>query len=389
MIVPSLILGSLVSLAGVLLAVPVVQRLSHRIGWLDSPDGHRKKHVEPVPTAGGVAIVGAVALGLAFAVSIGGAASLVGLPAPLVLLGALLIASVGFWDDLHNLSHRAKFGAQLMVTALAFVGGARIDVFDAALGDGPLALVVSAGLTTIWVVGMMNAVNLIDGMDGLATGLVAIALAGLAFVYAAHGDLGGIVLVAAVTGALLGFLRFNFAPATIFMGDSGSLFLGYVLATYSLRGSSHADPVLALAIPAIAMGVPILDLGVSIVRRGLAGKPLFAADRDHIHHRLQAKMPTHRAALALYGLGTFFGLGAVWMSKLTESGAAAVFLAGTAVVYAFLAYVDYVPVPIRLRRFAERRRALRARQVEVARHIQARGGRVSSDRFEPAAGPER
>jgi UDP-GlcNAc:undecaprenyl-phosphate GlcNAc-1-phosphate transferase len=350
----------------------------------------------PCPTWGGVAIVGAACVGIGVMTlarlelprSISGVLTL---PDPLVVLGALGIALVGFWDDLRELSHRTKFAAQLAVTALAFLGGARVMVFDGPLGDGALAMAVSAVLTVIWMVGMMNAVNLIDGMDGLAAGVVTIAFVGLASVHALQGDYGALVLVVAVSGALLGFLRYNFAPASIFMGDSGSLFLGYVLAAFALRGSAHPHPVLALVIPAVVMGIPVLDTGVSILRRKLTGKPLFFPDRDHIHHRLQAQMSTRRAAVTLYLLGAFLALGAIAMSQMYWRGATLTFLAGTGVVYAFLCYVRYVPTPAGIAQFVARRRRLRRLMEgrEDQRSEAPRAGRIAHERFEPVAGPER
>ena len=409
-----LALGFLVSLLAALALVPAARRLALRAGWVDAPDGGRKAHQTAVPNSGGVAIVAASCIGIAAMVvarlqlpdSLSGALTL---PDPLVLLGAIAIAAVGLWDDLKEISHRAKFVAQLAVTGLAFWGGARVQVFDADLGDGTLALAVSAVLTVVWMVGMMNAVNLIDGMDGLAGGVVAIAFAGLAVAHGVGGDLGALVLVAAIGGALVGFLRYNFAPASIFMGDSGSLFLGYALAAYALRGTAHANPTLALVIPAVIMGIPVLDTVVSILRRKLTGKPLFYPDRDHIHHRLQALVSTRRAALTLYGFGAFLSLGAIAMSLVAAVAAVAVFLVGSAGVYAFLSYVRYLPTPGGVARFVQRRRRLRRLINErvnghakdpaddhadgrVSDHVEdrvPRAGRVHSERLQPTAGAER
>lgn len=385
-----LALGFFVSLLAALMLVPVARRLALRAGWVDAPDGNRKAHQTAVPNSGGVAIVAATCIAIAVMTvarlhlpkSLSGALTL---PDPLVLLGALLIAAVGLWDDVKEISHRTKFVGQLVVTALAFWGGARVQVFDADLGDGTLALVVSGVLTVVWMVGMMNAVNLIDGMDGLAGGVVAIAFAGLAAAHAIGGDLGALVLVAAVGGALIGFLRYNFAPASIFMGDSGSLFLGYALAAYALRGSAHPSPTLALVIPTIIMGIPVLDTGVSILRRKLTGKPLFYPDRDHIHHRLQSLMSTRRAALTLYAFGLFLSLGALAMAMMPSALAFLTFLLGSVVVYGFLSYVRYLPTPSGVVRFVDRRRRLR----RLIGDREPRAGRVSRERFQPTASPER
>jgi len=389
----ALALGFLVSLVAALVFVPVVRRAAVRAGWVDAPDGVRKVHAWAVPNVGGIAIVGAACVGIGVMTvarlelprSISGALTL---PHPFVVLGALVIAAVGFWDDLREITYRSKFSAQLAVTALAFLGGARVVVFDGPLGDGGLALAVSAVLTVVWMVGMMNAVNLIDGMDGLAAGVVAIAFWGLAGAHAMRGDIGALVLAAAVSGALMGFLRYNFNPASIFMGDSGSLFLGYVMAAYALRGTSHPHPVLALVIPVVIMGIPVLDTGVSILRRRMTGKPLFSADRDHIHHRLMAQMSTRQAAVTLYMFGAFLALGGVAMSGQRWIPALGTFVAGTGVVYAFLCYVHYLPTPSAVVRFAQRRRVLRGERAAVGTEG-PRAGRVAQERFEPVASPER
>lgn len=193
------------------------------------------------------------------------------------------------------------------------------------------------------------------------------------------------MLVAAICGALLGFLRYNFAPASIFMGDSGSLFLGYALSAYALRGTSHANPTLALVIPAVIMGIPVLDMGVSILRRKLTGKPLFYPDRDHIHHRLQAQMSTPYATLVLYGFSAFLALGAIVMAVLQPLAAGLTFIIGSIGVYAFLSYVRYLPTPTGMVRFVERRRRLR----RLMGDREPRAGRVSDERFQPTASPER
>lgn len=379
-----LAVGFLVSLVVALVLVPLVRDGARRAGWLDAPDDGRKQHAEAVPSVGGLAIVAAVGLGL-FAMT-RGLAMESGLVSPLVLLGALTIVAVGMWDDLQDVSARTKLVAQLGVAGLAFAGGARIEVFDALLGGGGLALGVSAALTVAWMVGVMNAVNLIDGMDGLAAGIVAISVTGLAAIHALHGDIGALMLAVVVIGALLGFLRYNFAPASVFMGDSGSLFLGYLLGAFALRGPTHAEPVLALVIPAVAVGVPVLDLFVSVLRRKLTGRALFAADRDHIHHRLQSRMPTHRATLVLYGFAAVLAAGALLMAALPNLAALAVFVSGSLLVYGFLCFVAYLPTPTQARAFIERRRRP---SPPAPRRTPPRGGRISDAHLQPASSPER
>ena len=338
--------GFVLSLETAIRLTPRLKTLAIQRGWIDAPDGQRKIHAAPIPNIGGLAIVAATLVG------IGGftlaapwlpAGMAVLAPHPLIVLGACAIALVGFLDDLYDLNFRIKLAAQIAVALLVVASGFRIDVMGRILDNEPLELIIAIGLTVFWMVGTMNAVNFIDGMDGLAGGAVAIALAGLTGVHLVHGHVEGMILFVALMGAVLGFLRYNFHPATIFMGDSGSLFLGYLLAAYALMGSAHRDPVLQFMIPVVAMGLPILDTGLSITRRLLRGQSLFYPDRDHIHHRLAALTTHRRAVILLYALSAFFAVGAVGMSALHAPAAFALFGLGTVLVALFLQQLGYLP----------------------------------------------
>ena len=395
-----LLIGFLASLGGALLLVPAARRLALAVGWVDAPDGHRKVHVTPIPNVGGLGIVGGTLIGLGTLAGLDGAGLISAgemLPSSLWLVGAVLIAAVGFLDDRVDLNHWTRLAAQIGVTVLVFADGARIDLLDGVLGGGGLALGVSFLLTAIWMVGMMNAVNLIDGLDGLAAGSVAVALGGLTAVYALSGTLGAVLLAAVLLGALGGFLRYNCAPASVFMGDSGSLFLGFSLAAYGLYGTAHADPVLNLMIPAVVMGLPVLDTGMSILRRIVTRRPLFAPDKDHIHHRLAARMTPDAAVRVLWGISLFLALGGVAMSVLPTWAALLVFAVGTIVIYDLLWRVRYLPSPAHVRERLQRRRTLRAIRADrsqatltpTAPELPPRAGLVRNDRFLPASGPER
>jgi UDP-GlcNAc:undecaprenyl-phosphate GlcNAc-1-phosphate transferase len=341
------LVGTFVATLGVgLLLVPLVRRWAGRLRWNDVPDGGRKAHDRPIPNAGGIALVAAFVIGVdgaqLLARAVGAVDSVAAIsPAPLVVLGACFIAAIGLLDDLLELGYRTKFAAQTLVTGLIMLSGLRVTLLDPVFGEGWSGMAVSGVLTLIWVVGAMNAINLIDGRDGLAGGVALIAFLAMAGAHALNGDVGGLLLVAAVSGALIAFLRYNWHPASIFMGDSGSLFLGYLLAAYGLRGTGHSNQVLALVIPAVAMGLPVLDTLVSMVRRFVLGRPVFHPDRDHIHHRVSSRLPYRQAVLALLGLEALLAAGALAMAASSARLAAIVFLVGSGLVMLLLRYLGY------------------------------------------------
>ena len=344
-----ILIGALaLSLAISLILIPPVRRLAFRMGWMDRPDGHRKVHIREIPRVGGLAIIVAMALGLfVFAllrpVLPGGLAVAFEMPSALIILGALLMAGVGFVDDVRDMHALPRLIAQTVISLLVVVGGFRITVFDGALGGGDVAMGVSVVLTLIWVVGTVNGVNFIDGMDGLAGGVVTIALVGLGVVHAIGGDISGIVLVAIAIGAVLGFLRYNVRPASIFMGDVGSHFLGYVLAVFALGITAHGNPIVALTIAAIALGLPILDAVITLVRRPQYNKPLLHSDGDHFHHRLMVRFPNAKVVRILYLVSVFFAASAVLMALSSTQGAMIIFLLGVGAVVGFLYWLGYLP----------------------------------------------
>ncbi len=350
MLVLTLIGAFALSLICALVLIPLVRRLAFKMEWMDRPDGHRKVHVREIPRVGGLGILGAMGIGLGVLALLKPllpdvVAIAVELPSAPILLGAILMGAVGFVDDVRDMHALPKLIAQTIFSVLVIVGGLRITVFDAALGGGELALGVSILLTLVWVVGTINGVNFIDGVDGLAGGVVAIALVGLGVVHAIGGDISGIVLVAVALGAVLGFLRYNVRPASIFMGDVGSHFLGYVLAVYALQGSAHASPIVALTIAAVALGLPILDALVTLIRRPQYDKPLLHSDGDHFHHRLMVRYPTAKVVRILYLVSAFFAASAILMALTSAQGALIVFIAGVVAVGGFLYWLGYLPGP--------------------------------------------
>lgn len=277
-------------------------------GWVDPPN-HRSSHQQPIPRIGGVAIIAAFFIGiLAFQllqVSVPMVRDLVDQPPLLFLVAALFIGLLGLYDDFKGLGAWRKLAGQSLAALLVITAGYRfnLSLFPGMEGT-PAGEVFSFLLTFAWIVGLMNAVNLIDGLDGLAAGISAIAVSALTIVTALRGAGADLVFVAVFLGSLFGFLRHNFHPATIFMGDSGSLFLGFLLATFALQATPTAAPLLSFLPVLLILGIPITDTLLSILRRAASGNGLMTADRDHIHHRLRERLGlSHRnAVLTLYGV---------------------------------------------------------------------------------------
>lgn len=313
--------------AGVIayLVTPAVLLLSRRIGAVDIPND-RKIHAVPTPTLGGTAIflgfVGGFAMASVLkpfrasfeALSFWPPSEWVG-----IAVGTTVVFALGVIDDLRGMKAPAKLAGQLLAAGFVFLSGVRLYYFRFPfVGALSLSPDVSAIATIAWIVVIVNAVNLIDGLDGLAAGITAIA-AGTFFVYSyqlsLHGlagpELSAPLISMVIVGATLGFLRYNFNPASIFMGDSGSTTLGFLLAAATIVGVGRSSPVndipesvlfyLPLVIPLIVLAIPILDTVLAVVRRARGGRHIFHADKQHLHHRLLEIGHGHRqAVLILY-----------------------------------------------------------------------------------------
>ncbi len=301
-----------------LIVTPVMIWVAPRIGAVDRP-GVRTVHERPVPRIGGVAIFVA-AMTVIVAVLyidnvIGEAFRARWLQMTTLLCTATFIFLIGLADDLRGLPARVKFSAELFAAiALCFVG-IRIETIgltsDLSIPLGYAGCV----LTVLWIVGVTNAVNLSDGLDGLAAGISTIACGVIAVLAIYGGNTIMAILALALVGSLTGFLVFNFNPAKIFMGDCGSLFLGYTIAASSVMCMTKSSAVVGLALPALALGIPIFDTLFSMLRRFLERRSLFAPDRSHFHHRLlDMGLRQRHAVLAIYLLTTLFtGLGLFMM----------------------------------------------------------------------------
>jgi len=219
---------------------------------------------------------------------------------------------------------------------MLFLGGLRIVNIPVLFGDHRLPWIVGWAFTVLWVLAITNAFNLIDGLDGLAAGSALFSTMVVFVVALLNGPTLVTVMTIALAGAILGFLRFNFNPATIFLGDSGSLFIGFVLSALALKGAQKAPTIVAVAIPIVSFGLPILETALSIVRRLISGRPIFTADREHIHHKLLQNGMTHRqVVILLYGVSAIFAMLSLfllptgsslwdwcWSSWVPESGSA-------------------------------------------------------------------
>ncbi len=278
-----------------LLVTPIVRAVSTRFGLVDRGGG-RKVHTTPISRLGGVALFIGVSAGIAaqvlgemylgwggeFLQSRGGAVDLRG-----VFAGISLMFAVGLIDDIIDMRPQWKLLGQVLAASVVVFSGLRIEFVGHPLGGGLILLgLLSVPVTIIYLVGFANVINLIDGLDGLAAGVSAIAATSLLVLAAQGNQLVAAALAAVVIGACLGFLRYNFNPASIFMGDSGAMFLGFTLATISLLGVMKTTAAIALAVPLIIIGVPIFDTASAIVRRLRHKRPIQEADKGHIHHRL-------------------------------------------------------------------------------------------------------
>ncbi|MDP2299550.1 MAG: MraY family glycosyltransferase [Coriobacteriia bacterium] len=273
-------------------ATPLVRLVGLRWGIVSHPGG-RHVHQGAIPRIGGVAMfagfAAAVLVRLAGERFWGWQAALTEPGAPVLgVLGALVIMfGVGLADDVLDLRPRTKFLGQIAASVVAYVAGASVDFIGDPLGGGLVMLgLLSIPVTLLWMTGFANVINLIDGLDGLAAGVTAIAGVSLLVLAVQSNQPLAAVLAAGIVGACLGFLRFNFNPASIFMGDSGALFLGFALACISLLGVMKSVAAITLVVPLLIIGVPVFDTFSAIVRRRRHGRPIQEADKGHIHHRL-------------------------------------------------------------------------------------------------------
>jgi UDP-GlcNAc:undecaprenyl-phosphate GlcNAc-1-phosphate transferase len=301
-------------------------------GWVAAPTHERHLHSSPLPRLGGLAIF------VSFSLSIVAAAAIASYSPHLkeafslktlltILVPASLVFMLGVYDDLHSVGPYFKFAVQAVAATMLFLGGLRILDVPVLFGAHRLPWFLGLPLTILWVLAITNAFNLIDGLDGLAAGAALFSTLVVFVVALVNEQSLVIVMTIALAGAILGFLRYNFNPATIFLGDSGSLFIGFLLSALALEGAQKAPTIVAVAIPVVSFGLPILETSLSMLRRWISGRPVFTADREHIHHKLLQHGLTHRqVVIVLYGVSAVFALLSLFLLWPTGSSLGLVLL---------------------------------------------------------------
>ncbi|HMV82068.1 MAG TPA: MraY family glycosyltransferase [Blastocatellia bacterium] len=360
-----------------LLITPLVRRKATEWGAVAVPDNGRHIHARPTPRLGGVAVYIAFLIALLCVPFPGNMVSDIfraNLPRLLTLLApATLIFLFGVYDDFRSAGAAQKVIVQTIAAAMVFAGGFRIENLSSPLGGvWHLPLWFSFALTVLWIIGLTNAFNLIDGIDGLTAGASVFALVSILVFSVAQENPFISQLAVVLIGAVMGFLRFNFNPATIFLGDSGSLFLGFMIAVLSLAGSQKGSTIVAIAIPLISFGLPVTEVGVSLVRRFLSGQPLLAGDRGHIHHRLlQQGFSQRQAVILLYAVCALFSLfGIMLLNPKQELAALIFFVLGVGIVFGVqrLRYAEFSELGDQIKRSVTRGRRALAVNVRV-RHV--------------------
>ncbi len=317
--------------------VPLSIILARKTGALDAPDGVRKVHNKPTPRIGGIGIFAGATVGIILPIvlnlyspgaveQIDSTVTISGITSQLnskdiqligILIGGTIIFIGGLVDDYKHLPAWGKLIIQVIGASIVYFLGVKIEFLSILFGANLyLTEVFSYLLTVIWIVAITNTINLIDGLDGLATGTVAIAATCIGYVGYIFGYYQGSLPMMAIVGATLGFLIYNFYPARTFMGDCGSQYLGFLIGTLSIVGTVKSATLVAVILPGIALSLPIFDTLFAIVRRKLKGQPIMEADKGHLHHRLiKSGMGQRRTVLCMYGICGILGIASILFSR--------------------------------------------------------------------------
>lgn len=322
-----------------LVMTPAAIKLAPKIGAMDVPKDDRRMHVKAMPRFGGMAIfIGTMVSTAIFLLQLDH--RILG-----IMIGGVLIYLLGVIDDLKNLPAKVKFLGQTVIAIIMYLYDIRIEFISNFFGDGKseLGAVLCFLVTILWIVGITNTVNLIDGLDGLAAGTSAIASLCIAYVAYIHGMYLASGAMLALAGGALGFLPYNFYPAKIFMGDGGSLFLGFMLSTMSILGPVKSATIVAVIIPVLVLGVPIFDTAFAIFRRLVNKRPIMEADKGHLHHRLmKLGYGQRRATLMLYGVSGIMGISSVTFSRGLWVETLGLFAIALMLIYIFLTDANHI-----------------------------------------------
>lgn len=360
---------------------PIAIRVAYRIGAIDVPKDGRRMHTRAMPRFGGLAIyMGTMCSMLAFLTF---DRQIIG-----VMIGGTLMYILGVIDDLKNLPAKVKFLGQIAIALLMYAWGLRIDFLTNFFGEGNLEFAggpVAVFLTVIWIVGITNTVNLIDGLDGLAAGTSAVSALCLAYVAYIFGQYLPAAAFLALAGGILGFLPFNFYPAKIFMGDGGSLFLGFMLSALSIVGLTKGAAAIAFTVPIFVLGLPIFDTAFAIFRRMVNHRPIMEADRGHLHHRLMnLGYGQRRATLMLYGVSAIVGVAAVMFSRNLNVEGMGLVAVALMQIYIFLTDPNHVLPQIKQEKAGQAMADLHAKQAAERAEATAAGDAVEDDDNEHA-----
>lgn len=303
------ILAFIIALLASWVLTPYVKKLAFRIGALDKPDG-RKVHHGIMPRLGGLAIY------LAFIIAVLATMHMTR-DIFALLLGGTVIVIVGILDDKYQLPAKVKLLGQIVAACVLVLFDIKIEWLNNPWGGYFYLEYFSVPLTIFWIVSFTNVVNLMDGLDGLAAGVSAIASVTVILVALQQGFYPVAVITAALAGGIIGFIRYNFNPASIFMGDTGSMFIGYMMAAISIFGAVKSAATIALLVPAVALGLPIMDTAFAIVRRYTNGRPIFQPDKGHLHHRLLAMgLSQKQAVILMYIISAVLGIAAILLTEV-------------------------------------------------------------------------
>ncbi|WP_302359704.1 glycosyltransferase family 4 protein [uncultured Megasphaera sp.] len=310
------------------LLTPGVKKVAIKVGAVDRPNA-RKVHTHVIPRLGGLAIYIGFMAAVLFCVPLHH--ELIGM-----LLGCTAIVAIGIWDDICNIPARVKLVGQIAAACIPVAFGIQIEWLTNPFGDIlVLPEVIAIPVTIFWIIGFTNTVNLIDGLDGLAAGVAFIASISMFLLAVNLNQFLLALIIVSMAGAALGFLQYNFNPAKIFMGDTGSMLLGYTLAVSAVLGLVKTAATVALVVPIIALGLPILDTTFAIIRRRMSGVPIFQPDKGHLHHRLLALgMTQKQAVLIMYFVSMMLGIVALFVANVSyQTGIVTVLVVLAVIIY--------------------------------------------------------